>query len=404
MGAERCPYPVWSRICSPGLKRDVVEIRVLPVPLSLEPCLWSEPSGAELSSYCMIVTASGGQQWIASFLPCKYVLNVGVPQRCWYACASSTRKGTRRRLARERKRCFSSSSEDGSRKRESVNSWWILYELWRGKLWNNTDTLLHTNTFTDAFTHRDFYTQRLLHTDTFTRRRVYTQALLHADTCTHKHFHRHVYTQRLLHTEAFTHRHFYTQTLLHTGAFTRRCFYTQKLLHTDTFTHKRFCTQTLLYTDAFTHRGFYTQTLLHADAFTHTHTLSYTEAFTHRSFWRVSLYDILWSWTQTVLFLTSSTWWHRALLQTFADISLVKYCHMCHLQHHGTGLFWARYVGFPIIKWNNMCHTQHHGTELFWAIYVGFSILKWNDMCHTRHHGTRAFLIVSVGYSQNKRR
>ena len=97
MGAERCPYPVWSRICSPGLKRDVVEIRVLPVPLSLEPCLWSEPSGAELSSYCMIVTASGGQQWIASFLPCKYVLNVGVPQRCWYACASSTRKGKRNR-------------------------------------------------------------------------------------------------------------------------------------------------------------------------------------------------------------------------------------------------------------------------------------------------------------------
>ena len=123
----------------------------------------------------------------------------------------------------------------------------------------------------------------------------------------------------------------------------------------------------------------------------HTHTLSYTEAFTHRSFWRVSLYDILWSWAQTVLFLTSSTWWHRALLQTFADISLVKYCHMCHLQHHGTDLFWAIYVGFSIIKWNNMCHTQHHGTELFWAISAGFSILKWNDMCHTRHHGTELF-------------
>ena len=123
----------------------------------------------------------------------------------------------------------------------------------------------------------------------------------------------------------------------------------------------------------------------------HTHTLSYTEAFTYRSFWRVSLYDILWSWTQTVLFLTSSTWWHRALLQTFADISLVKYCHMCHLQHHGTDLFWAIYVGLSLIKWNNMCHTQYHGTELFWAIYVGFSILKWNDMCHTRHHGTELF-------------
>ena len=212
---------------------------------------------------------------------------------------------------------------------------------------------------------------------------------LHTDAFTHKHFHRRVYTQRLLHTDAFTHRHFYTQTLLHTEAFTRRCFYTQKLLHTDTFTHKRFYTQTLLHTDPFTHRRFYTQRLLHADAFTHT--LSYTEAFTHRSFWRVSLYDILWSWTQTVRFLTSSTWWHRALLQTFADVSLVKYCHMCHLQHHGTDLFWANYVGFSVIKWNNMCHTQHHGTELFWAIYVGFSILKWNDMCHTRHHGTELF-------------
>ena len=123
--------------------------------------------------------------------------------------------------------------------------------------------------------------------------------------------------------------------------------------YTEAFTHK------------FTHRRFYTQRLLHADAFTHTHTLSYTEAFTHRNFWRVSLYDILWSWTQTVLFLTSSTWWHRALLQTFADISLVK-CHMCDLQHHGTDLFWSIYVGFSILKWNDMCHTRHHGTELFW--------------------------------------
>ena len=182
-------------------------------------------------------------------------------------------KETRRRLARERKRCFSSSSEDGSRKRESVNSWWILYELWRGKLWNNTDTLLHTNTFTDAFTHRDFYTQRLLHTDTFTRRRFYTQALLHADTCTHKHFHRHVYTQRLLHTEAFTHRGFYTDT------FTRRRFYTQALLHADAFTHRSFYTQTLLHTNAFAHRPFYTQTLLHTEAFTHRR--FYTQMFLH---------------------------------------------------------------------------------------------------------------------------
>ena len=170
------------------------------------------------------------------------------------------------------------------------------------------------------------------------------------------------------------------------------------LLHTDPFTHRSFYTQTLLHTEAFTHRRFYRQMLLH----THTQTLSHTEAFTHRSFWRVSLTDILWSWTQTFLFLTSSTWWHGALLQTFADISLVKYCHMCDLQHHGL-IFLSHLCGdFPLKKWNNMCHTQHHATELFWAIYVGFSILKWNNMCHTRHHGTELFWYV--GYSQNKMR
>ena len=56
--------------------------------------------------------------------------------------------------------------------------------------------------------------------------------------------------------------------------------------------------------------------------------------------------------------------------------SLVKYCHMCDLQHHGTDLFWAIYVGFYIIKLNNMCHARHHGTDLFWTIYVGFSIIR----------------------------
>ena len=42
---------------------------------------------------------------------------------------------TRRRLARERKTHFSSSSEYGSRKKYSVNGWWSLYELWRDRLW-----------------------------------------------------------------------------------------------------------------------------------------------------------------------------------------------------------------------------------------------------------------------------
>ena len=109
----------------------------------------------------------------------------------------------------------------------------------------------HTHFCTGAFTHRRFYTQRLLHTETF-----YTQTLLHTDTFTQRGF----YTQTLLHIDTFTHTLF-TQTLLHTDAFTHRGFYTQKLLHTDTFTQRGFYTQTLLHTDTFTHT-LYTQTLL----------------------------------------------------------------------------------------------------------------------------------------------
>ena len=186
-----------------------------------------------------------------------------------------------------------------------------------------TQTLLHI----DAFTHRRFYTQKLL-----SHRRFYTQRLLHTDAFTQRRFytktftHRGLYTQTLLlHTEAFTHRRFYTQTLLHTddgytqtllhtNTFTHRGFYThrnfqkaifnptiaclnRRLLRTDAFTHRRFYiqtllhtdhfTQTLLHTDAFTYRPFYTQTLLHTDAFTHRHfytqTLSHTEAFTKKT-------------------------------------------------------------------------------------------------------------------------
>ena len=64
--------------------------------------------------------------------------------------------------------------------------------------------------------------------------------------------------------QTFTHRSFYTQKLLHTEAFTHRGFYTQ-----TPFTHRRFYIQTLLHTDPFTHRSFYTQKLLHTDPFTH---------------------------------------------------------------------------------------------------------------------------------------
>ena len=95
----------------------------------------------------------------------------------------------------------------------------------------------------NTFTHRRFYTQKLLHTEAFTHRSFYIQKLLHTDAS----------TQTLLHTDTFTHRHFYTQTLLH------RHFYTQTRLHTDTFTHRPFYTQELLlHTNACTHRSFYT--------------------------------------------------------------------------------------------------------------------------------------------------
>ena len=76
-----------------------------------------------------------------------------------------------------------------------------------------------------------------------------------ANTFTHRRF----YTQKLLHTEAFTQRLLHTK-LLPTEAFTYRCFYTQMFLHTDAFT------RTLLHTDMFTHRHFYTQTFLHTGA------------------------------------------------------------------------------------------------------------------------------------------
>ena len=58
-----------------------------------------------------------------------------------------------------------------------------------------------------------FYTQTPLHTAAFTHRHFYTQRLLHADP---------LCTQTLLHTDAFTHIHFYAQTVSHTHAFTHR--------------------------------------------------------------------------------------------------------------------------------------------------------------------------------------
>ena len=127
--------------------------------------------------------------------------------------------------------------------------------------------------YIDTFTHRSFYTQKLLRTEAFTHRSFYTQKLIHTEAFTHRSF----YTQKLLHTEAFTlkaftRRSFYTQKLLQTDAFTHRSCYTRKLLHTEPFTHKRINTEKLFthrsfYTEKlFTHRSFYTQTLLHTEA------------------------------------------------------------------------------------------------------------------------------------------
>ena len=90
------------------------------------------------------------------------------------------------------------------------------------------------------------------------------------------------YAQTFLHTNPFTHRNFYTQTLLHTDAlkqrpFTHRRFYTQTLLHTDTFA------QTVLHREPCTDRRFYTQILLH------TQTPLHTEAFVQRHFYTQTL-------------------------------------------------------------------------------------------------------------------
>ena len=62
----------------------------------------------------------------------------------------------------------------------------------------------------------------------------------------------------LLH-NAFAHRPFCTQTLLHTEAFTQR----------DAFTHRSFCM--LSHTNALTHRHGDTQMILRTETFTHRH-------------------------------------------------------------------------------------------------------------------------------------
>ena len=142
---------------------------------------------------------------------------------------------------------------------ESVEEQGLLLLVWRHNITNNIWKMCYRQSrrgvarqnsekcktivcIANTFTHRRFYTQKLLH------RSFYTQKLLHRGYYTQS-----FYPQKLLHTDAFTHRCFYTQTLLH-----GHC-YTQTRLHTDTFTHRPFYTQALLLdTNALTHRSFYT--------------------------------------------------------------------------------------------------------------------------------------------------
>ena len=48
---------------------------------------------------------------------------------------------------------------------------------------------------------------------------------------------------------------------------------------------------------------------------------------------------------------------------------------MCYLLHYGIGPFFVQMLAdISLVKCSHMCDLQHHGTDLFWAIYVGFSI------------------------------
>ena len=188
---------------------------------------------------------------------------------------------------------------------------------------------------TEAFTHRSFYTEKILHREAFSQTSVCGKELWAQTVFTYSSFHtekplrgpaftlRFVFTEQRLCGAAFTHwsfdaerplhrQGFYAQRFSH-GSFTQRSFDTEKRLnrasfiHRSIYTHKSFTytqsfyTQTLLrieacsqslQTEGLTQRGLYTEQLLHTDAFTqrcteqllHTNAprLLRTEVFTHK--------------------------------------------------------------------------------------------------------------------------
>ena len=117
----------------------------------------------------------------------------------------------------------------------------------------------------EAFKHRSFNTEKLLHTDAF------AQKPLHKGAFTHRRDN--FYTEELLCTEAFTQRSRCTQELLQANAFSRRSNCTEWLLHTE-----------LLHTNAFLHRSFYNFIINHHTLFSHYGAASTTSFIIHRLF------------------------------------------------------------------------------------------------------------------------
>ena len=65
--------------------------------------------------------------------------------------------------------------------------------------------------------------------------------------------------------------------------------------------------------------------------------------------------------------------WYRA----FLIVSVFGTDIVCHLLHYGIGPFFVQTLAdISLVKYSHMCDLQHHGTDLFGAIYVGFSIKK----------------------------